>query len=805
MDRPRTDVDTLQKPNASPRRWGLAGLCLIHAAIFLWVAWALPWSSWTFFSLTTILLALLHFGVGISSALKLVFLSHLWRILSFVSLGYSAVAICAVAVTGSYVASLYGGLGQGVAAALIICLAAFCLWTLPIAIWGLSCTTPWISELRLRRRAQVIGLVVVLLVMGLSLARAYFSAKSDDAPLPKHLPFHNTSFPKKAASEKPASTTKRRDALFSPRPVSCKRSLNGPWTTAILTYRENADRKSRVRLHCLQALPKDFAQAYKKAIAKMREDLSLSVDIVTHRNKVAIGSSLLDAVKIRPGLDGICHKKDCFMPWQLIGLGQFGASAPVKGVPDWKFGTDDKRLRALFIDEKKQNLPHGASPRKTENPSHVEEDPNTNRSETPLTLTRITTRSFVRTPGKRFVELKRRRSSQKSFSRYVPKTASQRQDKGLSSDVVRNAVDSALSFIRRAQQLDGRFRYSLNPHTGQQERHHINVPRQAGTTMALCNLNQNQQERQRQSGARTIRRSLRKLASLQAKLGSVSAMRDNQVSEVLRIGPSALSLVAFLRCLDYAKDDYESLILGLGRFLLHLQKDDGSFYVAYDEKRKTRNTDPPSWFGPGQTMLALVLLEEALPKMKAHEAKKLHPKVHAALSKSMDHYGNSYWSHPLASFFFLEENWHCLAARAALHIHRHDSYERFCINYVSFRDRFQFEAPGSVSTEFLGGFGITNIMTPQTTPAAAHAETLAAAIPIMRARNIPTSAWETKMRGLISFLLRQQWDETSCIFCKHPRRTIGGFSESIATSAIRIDFVQHAASGIYQGAKVLGL
>ena len=41
----------------------------------------------------------------------------------------------------------------------------------------------------------------------------------------------------------------------------------------------------------------------------------------------------------------------------------------------------------------------------------------------------------------------------------------------------------------------------------------------------------------------------------------------------------------------------------------------------------------------------------------------------------------------MRDFFFFEENWHCLAARAALAHHRRDDYERFCLDYVTMKTR----------------------------------------------------------------------------------------------------------------------
>ena len=61
------------------------------------------------------------------------------------------------------------------------------------------------------------------------------------------------------------------------------------------------------------------------------------------------------------------------------------------------------------------------------------------------------------------------------------------------------------------------------------------------------------------------------------------------------------------------------------------------------------------------------------------------------------------------------------------------------------------------------------------------------------------------LRDVMSFLLRAQWTESSCYACKRPELVQGGFSEHLASTSIRIDYVQHAMAALSNGARVLEL
>jgi len=193
-------------------------------------------------------------------------------------------------------------------------------------------------------------------------------------------------------------------------------------------------------------------------------------------------------------------------------------------------------------------------------------------------------------------------------------------------------------------------------------------------------------------------------------------------------------------------------------------------------------------------MLALVLAERlALPG---------GPDLHRVVERAMSYFAHDYWPSFLRPLFFLEENWHCLTARAALPFHRHDGYEQLCLDYAASRHRFLLGE--DVAPAHRGGLGFSNLVPPHNTPTAGTGEVLAAAIAVRLARGEDPTVERADLRRVLAFLLRNQWRGPECFACAAPERVAGGFSESVASPAIRIDYVQHAWAALGHGASVLG-
>jgi hypothetical protein len=327
----------------------------------------------------------------------------------------------------------------------------------------------------------------------------------------------------------------------------------------------------------------------------------------------------------------------------------------------------------------------------------------------------------------------------------------------------------------------------------------FSIARQAGTTLVICELG-----RESRQVSRVVARSLDMLAGLHEPLGDELAIMPFRIGDdepTARIGPTALTLAALLRCRSRAGNGHDALIGKLARSVLLLQRPDGGFHHHIDKAARTASAQPLSTFVDGQLVLALSLLEAVAAESRAFPEREM---VHAAVERAMQYFASDYWNGFVRELFFLEENWHCLAAAAALPTHRHDGYERFCIDYVTFKSRVV-QDEGDVHTDFVGGYGVGNVVPPHNTATAGFGEALAAMLAVKRARGMDTRADEQNMVAVLGFLLKNQWTAARCFACSTRERVHGGFSEHMASPRIRIDYVQHAWAALGHGGQALGM
>jgi hypothetical protein len=153
----------------------------------------------------------------------------------------------------------------------------------------------------------------------------------------------------------------------------------------------------------------------------------------------------------------------------------------------------------------------------------------------------------------------------------------------------------------------------------------------------------------------------------------------------------------------------------------------------------------------------------------------------------------------------MEENWHCLAARAALPHHRHDGYEQFCVDYVRWKTRLVLDETDGVDPDLVGGYGFGNVVLPWSAGSATFGEAAAAALVIADARGLPRDPIQSRLRLALGFLVHQQWKDAECFACSASHPIAGAWSEHPGSPPIRIDFVQHAMGALGHGGRALGL
>lgn len=729
-------------------RYSLAATCLGHAALLAWAAATLPWRSGTAFTFASLLLVVLHTATAVTALLRRpVWLVWCWRALSAASLLTFAILGWSLVAAALYVGALYTRLGPTVASVIVLATVLLALLTLPIAIWGALRT--WPADSRATRRAAAgAALLAALAVLTLPVAgRAARGSAVSRA---------DSSVTSEVTDALEAFVRDRSDgprrSVAGAGPARCKSPIEGGQLTLLLAY---SPASGRPRSECVQARSgAQLKRKLRRMLRRARPGSTVVVDLIKVVKPLSRGFPLLDALEVRPGIDGVCEDKHCLTPWQLTLSDVFSENRPLASMPDVSYGFSSTAVR--------QQLGTEAAPERGIDG-----------------LVRIETLSFSADPD--------------GVHRL---TRTRTPPPALSPHGVEQAVAAAQRYITRAQEKDGTFRYSLDPTTGAEDKATLNLPRQAGTTYALCELGRGREL------AETVRRALGAFEPTEQNFGEVSALQDNGW---FGLGKSALPLLSLLRCRELVGPDNDRLIGQLARLMLKLQRPNGSFYPAFDPDARRGTGEHEVLYAAGQAVLALVLLEQQQAALRGTAAEPLPPAetIAHAIDGAMGFYGGPYWPRPLRDFFFFEEGWHCLAARQALSSHRNEGYEQLCIDYVASRARFINRATDTSEPNFVGGYGVSDLFPPRNTATAGAGEALNAAIAIKQKRGLDVSEDKALLRDLITFLLRAQWSQSGCYACKHPDRVVGGFSQQLAAPDIRIDYVQHAMAAIGHGGKLL--
>lgn len=742
-------------------RWSLALACVAHAGVLGWAAVTLPWSYAAPFAVAASALCVGHVLTAALAAARSRSLPNVWLGLCVSSLAFFAWCVFQIAATASILVTLYGSLGRGFNTLFALSLAPIALFTVPLSLWGIALCGSAAGKRRLATAA--------LAILIFAAAGAWWAAASRrSAALP------TGASPSELASRVAKGLPRWRDLPQPPRsprsrsqnaaldasgPADCERPPTDPAAraTVVLRYLAAGSRRIETRTECLQGDPEELPGRIGSRLAASALRAPAKIDWLTGARPLREGTAPTALLELRPGLDGVCVAERCLMPWQLVLADRFNALTPWPYLPDLRFGFDPGTLRSAL---RGAAVPEGGR------------------------LTAIEVASFAVDRWGELRELRRLRTAAKEIE--------------LGELTV--AGELAERHIALAQRPTGVFRYLVDPVSSRKLPGRFSIQRQAGTTLALCELG-----RDRERVARIARRSLTMLAALERRAGDVSGLVRNPAGAEARIGNAALPLIALLSCRPRVGPRFDELTARLGRLLLALQRPDGGFHPRYDLVRGQAVPGGMPLYSEGQAVFALTLLEEHVANGRGGTSTPLpaYDRVRDAVERAMRYFAESYWSHPLADFFYVEENWHCLAARAALGHHRNDAYERFCIDYTAFRSRLILDEEDGISPDFLGGFGFGNLFPPQNMPTAGYVETLAAAMAVKRARGADLAPDRILLRRSLRFLLRQQWTGATCFACSRSELIVGGFSESMTSPRLRIDYTQHAWAAIGHAARLL--
>ena len=732
----------------------LACLAILHALPFALAAVYLPWPHFSVFTGLAGLLALGHLitaGFAIAGSPKR---GLAWRLTSLLALGFLGYFTYAALGSGLYINALYDGVGTALLAASAAAWCVGALFLLPFSLWGIAATGGLLRKPPARGPGGGAAIAAGVVLLGVSLG-VHTSTARGEVRVAEQAPAIDDVVREVLAELPPPPEAKRTmPNMFVSSASNCAtRPHDFKGATLFVTYLDGTTgaKEPPAVSECLQAGNlREAAAKARDILAAKRAAGDAVIDVVTRSRELPDAGMLLGPIVVVPGLEGVCSGPTCLLPWQLFGLDAFTDAANISALQA-EIGVTASGLRKLLGIQGERFLGLDAFRTRT------------------LVLGRdgsLTPYQHLRPP------------------RLEP-----------NADNVNQALRDAAQFIVSSQVKDGRYRYTVQPFSGQTSFDNFSVPRQAGTTFALCDA-----ARFNEKAKASAKSSLTFLVSLLQSAGDVGGIVFPKGRKATAgLGPSALTTVALLGCRKLVGDVNDAAIETLARGILLSQRDDGSFRPAIDPRAGTPIDGKDALYASGQAVLALVMWEGPLGDGLTRP-----PGLKEAIDKAMNHYAGPYWDIPLRDFFYLEENWHCLAARAALTHHRNDAYERFCVDYMTMKKRF-IQRPGSgVDPDHVGAYAFGHVFPPHHAAAGGFAEGLAAAMQVKQARGLSTADDEVVMKLVLGLLVHHQWRDSTCFMCTRKLRIPGGFSENAASPTVRIDFVQHNMSALLHGGELLG-
>lgn len=736
-------------------RWSLAIVSTLQAALFVFVGRYLPWGDFAVFAVLAVTLGALHAIVALLALAGIARRAIAWRVTSFAALLFLGYVAYAAISSGLYVVALYAGVGTPLAVAMGAVLLLFASFTVPTACWGIART----GGLRPRKATAVLGSATAVLI-GLGLA---FDASAARGERVLHVDATRESV-SAAIAERFGSLARRRPfvaPLLSRAPSKCPHPIGPGLVTAFANFSATDGKPTNV---CVDGRDLDAAlDELARAVGAVYVGGPIAVDVVREVQRLPSMGPYLGAFSIRPARDGVCLDSACLTPHQLVEQDQFTKLKALTAF-DTTIGVSAEALRTSL----------GAAPVRGFDG-----------------LVRFETLSYWVEPTGDVVALDRMRPVDRPL--LVPANV----DRG---------VDAGVEYILHHQDPDGRYHYLVDPFTGDATMGGFGVPRQAGTTLALCETamraaagDERDRGSQRFRAKESATRSLAYLATLEQSKGDVGGLvYPKGKGKIAPLGGSALSMIAFLTCRPLVGDRFDATITHLGNGFLAMIRADGQFAPSIDMESGRPVDGQMALYTGGQGILALVLWEQATGMSKPGE-------LATQIDKVMDYTAGKYWSLALKDFFYLEENWHCLAARAALSSHRRDAYERFCVDYMKFKKRLILEASDTDEPDYVGGVSFGTLVPPYPAATAGFAEALVAVLEIERARGLDELAHadEGRLERILGFLLRHQISADTCRFCTPRAWTAGGVSGNDGWPVIRIDFVQHNLAALFHGGEAL--
>jgi hypothetical protein len=254
---------------------------------------------------------------------------------------------------------------------------------------------------------------------------------------------------------------------------------------------------------------------------------------------------------------------------------------------------------------------------------------------------------------------------------------------------------------------------------------------------------------------------------------------------------------------------------GLAEFLLSMQKPDGDYCHIFQLATLTADRKTQLLYYSGEAAYALARL---LALHHTDDAA-FNARAATALDRGLDYLTDGAYASFTSHFYVGEDHWTCMAVDTGWEFlppqHR-EKYARFCDEFSRFLRRSQMR-PGESLTEaqpqLTGGYGITALLAPHTTPVGSRSETIISMWHIAKKRGLPDDDARVNgpreqvldgMRFLLDRQIRPDRDGAGGDYLtRDPEASRGGLPMSDVERHVRIDFIQHSCSAMLRAVEML--
>jgi putative cell wall-binding protein len=349
-----------------------------------------------------------------------------------------------------------------------------------------------------------------------------------------------------------------------------------------------------------------------------------------------------------------------------------------------------------------------------------------------------------------------------------------------SAEDAARARDLAAAYMQRSVGSDGKFAYIVDMDPEADVPREYNVVRHAGALWSMCDYygirpSAGMYGAIGRASAYLRDRRLRPLPGRSDLLAVWSDTEDDGDDPSAKLGGSGLGLVA-LTAAERVRPGTTSLekLRALGRFILYMQRGDGSFYPQYVPSRGGRVATPASLYYPGEAALGLLMLYELDPQpVWIQSATKALTYLAASRVNDSDP-PPDHWA------LIATERLLRLSPRAGAQVQVPrqsllDHVVQVCDAILDDQIR------SSSDPRVIGAFSSDG----RTTPAATRLEGLQAALATLPSEHPLRPRLRAGIDASMAFLLPTQIAEG---------RYAGAFPAAVDATEIRIDYVQHALS-----------